>query len=73
LDDNIVKIDNERIHIERFEAACPDMEDEIHQFNKEKGTHILDTFITRLDQMARHSKSIDSSFRLSKIQDLRPG
>jgi hypothetical protein len=75
LDDSIIKIDNERVHTERFEEACSDMANDMHQSNRYNGTKIPERFITKLDQMTRDSNAIDTSIlaRLSMFQDISFG
>jgi hypothetical protein len=75
LDGSIIKIDNERVRLERFEEACSDMANDMLQSNRSKGTKIPERFITKLDQIARDSNAINTSIsaRLSMLQDIHFG
>jgi hypothetical protein len=72
LDDSIIKIDNQRVHIEQFEEACSDMANDTFQSNRYKGTKIPQRFITKLDHTTRDSNIIDTSIsaNLRLLQDI---
>jgi hypothetical protein len=72
---NMVQIENERMRIEHLEEACMDMVEDARQSNHAKKTDIPETFISRLDQMAKDLRCIDTaiSTRLSTLQNLRFG
>jgi hypothetical protein len=73
LDHNIVQIENERKRIERLEEVCMDMVEDARQSNHAKKTDTPDTFIYRLDQMAKDLRIINNAVlnRLSTLQNLR--
>jgi hypothetical protein len=70
LDGSIIKIENERVHIARFEEAYSDMANYMHQSNRSQEKKIPKRFFTKFDEMVRESNACHSmAIKMITIHD----